>query len=124
LKKSAVAPVGATPNALMAITFFVLGLYINACVSPPQLSTSHMVQVAANIAHEASTALPPLLKMIAPAVAASGFPVIAIQCLPWSGGFCVLTGRLLNDWAINPFAKPRDNIKSSFIFIFLKISIG
>src|ERR1035437_10338589 len=54
-----VAPVGETPNAFIAITFFVFGLYMSAWVSPPQLNTSHMVQVAASIAHAASTALPP-----------------------------------------------------------------
>jgi hypothetical protein len=48
-----------------------------------------MVQVAASIAHAASTAFPPLLKMVAPAVAASGLPVMAIQSLPCNGGFCV-----------------------------------
>jgi hypothetical protein len=32
---------------------------MSACVSPPQLSTSHMVLVAASMAHAASTALPP-----------------------------------------------------------------
>src|SRR5512133_2604219 len=79
LKKSAVAPVGATPRALMAMTFLVLGLYIKACVSPPQLSTSHMVHVAASMAHAASTALPPRSKIMAPAVAAKGLPVMAIQ---------------------------------------------
>ena len=39
-----------------------------------------MVQVAASIAHAASTALPPRSKIRAPAVAASGLPVIASQC--------------------------------------------
>ena len=73
----------------MAITCLVFGLYIKACVSPPQLSTSHMVHVAANIAQAASTALPPLSKTFAPAVAANGLPVIAIQFFPCNGGFCV-----------------------------------
>src|SRR5438874_11352913 len=41
------------------------------------------------MAAAASTALPPRSKIIAPAVAASGFPVTAIQCAPCSGGFCV-----------------------------------
>jgi hypothetical protein len=41
-----------------------------------------MVQVAAIIAQAASTALPPFWKIIDPAVAASGLPVMAIQCLP------------------------------------------
>src|SRR5262245_7787330 len=62
---------------------------MSACVSPPQDSVSHMVDVAAIIAHAASTALPPFWKIIAPAAAASGLPVIAIQCWPCSGGFCV-----------------------------------
>src|ERR1044071_2620165 len=62
---------------------------MSACVSPPHDSVSHIVQVAAIIAAAASTALPPRSKIIAPAVAASGFPVTAIQCAPCSGGFCV-----------------------------------
>ena len=41
-----------------------------------------MVDVAAIIAHAASTALPPRWNTIAPAVAASGLPVMAIQWLP------------------------------------------
>jgi hypothetical protein len=52
---------------------------MSAWVSPPQESTSHIVAVAASIAHAASTAFPPRSNIIAPAVAASGFPVIAIQ---------------------------------------------
>ena len=88
-ENSGVAPAGATPRALMPMTFFVCGLYISACVSPPQLSVSHIVQVAASIEHAASTALPPFWNIIAPAVAASGLPVMAIQCAPCSGGFCV-----------------------------------
>src|SRR5579862_783594 len=62
---------------------------MSACVSPPQESVSHMVEVAAIIAQAASTALPPRSKIIAPAVAASGLPVTAIQCAPWSAGFWV-----------------------------------
>jgi len=31
-------------------------------------------------------------------VAASGLPVMAIQCLPCKGGFWVVTGNVLNDW--------------------------
>jgi hypothetical protein len=46
--------------------------------------------VAAIIAHAASTALPPRSNIIAPAVAASGLPVIAIHLRPCRGGFCVL----------------------------------
>ena len=64
---------------------------MSACVSPPQESTSHIVDVAASIAQAASTALPPRSNMRAPAVAASGLPVIAIQCEPCSGGFCVFS---------------------------------
>jgi hypothetical protein len=48
-----------------------------------------MVQAAAIMAAAASTALPPLWNIIEPAVAASGLPVMAIQCAPWSGGFWV-----------------------------------
>ncbi len=39
-----------------------------------------MVEVAAIIAQAASTAFPPCSKILAPAVAASGLPVTAIQC--------------------------------------------
>jgi hypothetical protein len=45
---------------LIATIFFVLELKMSACVSPPQLSVSHIVQTAASIAHVASTAFPPL----------------------------------------------------------------
>ncbi len=62
---------------------------MSACVSPPHESVSHIVEVAAIIAQAASTALPPFWKTIAPAVAASGLPVTAIQWRPCSGGFCV-----------------------------------
>ena len=48
-----------------------------------------MVVTAPSIAHAASTALPPLANISAPAVAASGLPVMASQCLAWSGGFWV-----------------------------------
>src|SRR5262245_18542032 len=48
-----------------------------------------MVEVAASIAQAASTALPPFPNVIAPAVAASGFPVIATQCRPCSTGLAV-----------------------------------
>ncbi len=65
---------------------------MSACVSPPHESVSHMVHPAASIATAASTALPPLANMSAPAVALSGLPVIAIQCLAWSGGFSVRSG--------------------------------
>src|SRR5262245_52484005 len=62
---------------------------MSACVSPPQESVSHIVQVAAIIAHAASTALPPFWKIIAPAVAASGLPVTASHFFAWSGGLFV-----------------------------------
>ena len=51
-----------------------------------------MVEVAAIMAQAASTALPPFWKIIAPAVAASGLPVTAIQCAPCSAGFWVRAG--------------------------------
>src|SRR6266508_1219194 len=62
---------------------------MSACVSPPQESVSHIVQVAAIIAHAASTALPPFWKIIAPAVAASGLPVIASHLRACRGGLFV-----------------------------------
>jgi hypothetical protein len=52
-----------------------------------------MVQTAASIAQAESTAFPPLIKVIAPTVAASGLPVIATQCFPWSTGFSVRRGK-------------------------------
>src|SRR5688572_4288860 len=90
-KNSAVAPVGATPSPLIAMILPVFGLKTSAWVSPPQESTSHIVEVAPSMAQAASTALPPRSNMRAPAVAASGLPVIAIQCEPCSGGFCVFS---------------------------------
>jgi hypothetical protein len=66
---------------------------MSACVSPPHESVSHIVEAAAIIAHAASTAFPPFWKTIAPAVAARGLPVIAIQWRPCSGGFCVRWAR-------------------------------
>ena len=68
---------------------------MRAWVSPPHPSVSHMVEVAAIIAQAASTALPPFWKVIAPAVAASGLPVTAIQWLPCSGGFWVFEIELI-----------------------------
>src|SRR5215510_13698490 len=62
---------------------------MSACVSPPQLRVSHIVEVAAIIAQAASTALPPLMKMRAPAVAASGLPVMATQFCPCRTGLTV-----------------------------------
>src|SRR3954452_25300862 len=65
---------------------------MSACVSPPHDRGCHIVHPAASIAAAASTALPPFAKIIAPAVAESGFPVIASQCSACSGGFCVRLG--------------------------------
>src|SRR5438876_1160661 len=48
-----------------------------------------MVVTAASIAHAASTGLPPFWNIIAPAVAASGLPVIATQWRPCKAGFWV-----------------------------------
>ena len=62
---------------------------MRACVSPPQPSESHIVATAPSMAHAASTAFPPFWKIIAPAVAPSGLPVIATHCLPWRGGLTV-----------------------------------
>src|SRR6266480_4558963 len=62
---------------------------MSAWVSPPQESTSHMVVTAASMAHAASTGLPPFWNVIAPAVAASGLPVMATQWRPCSAGFWV-----------------------------------
>jgi hypothetical protein len=50
---------------------------------------SHIVEVAANIAQAASTAFPPRVNVIAPAVAANGLPVMATQCFPCKTGFAV-----------------------------------
>lgn len=55
---------------------------MSACVSPPRESVVHAVAVAAIMAQAASTALPPCAKLFAPAVAAIGLPVTAIQCRP------------------------------------------
>ncbi len=85
-KNSGVAPVGATPSALIARTLPMRGSKISAWVSPPQRSVSHIVAAAASIAQAASTALPPFANVSAPAVAASGLPVMATQCLPCSAG--------------------------------------
>src|SRR5262245_56044202 len=71
------------------MTFPVRGLKISACVSPPQPSVSHMVEVAPSIAQAASTALPPFWNMSAPAVAASGLPVMAIHWRPCRTGLAV-----------------------------------
>src|SRR6266516_5332082 len=62
---------------------------MSAWVSPPQESTSHIVVTAASMAHAASTGLPPFWKIMAPAVAASGLPVIATQWRPCRAGFWV-----------------------------------
>src|SRR5436853_7894666 len=69
---------------------------MRAWVSPPQLRVSHMVQVAASIAQAASTALPPFWKIIAPAVAARGLPVIASHFFACRGGLLV-AARVMRD---------------------------
>src|SRR4030042_2763860 len=89
MKKSGVAPEGATPRALTPMTFPFRGLEIKAWGSPPQLRTSYMVHTAASMAHEASTAFPPARNILAPAVAANGLPVMATQFRPCSTGFSV-----------------------------------
>ncbi len=88
-KNSGVAPEGATPMALTAMTLRVLGFQISAWVSPPQPRVSHIVQTAASMAEVASTALPPFWNIMAPAVAPRGLPVMAIQWRAWSGGLLV-----------------------------------
>ena len=70
--------------------------------------------MAANIAQAASTALPPLSKIFAPAVAAKGFPVMAIQFLPCKGGFCVGCANKEMDITIN------NKLRVFFIFVFFK----
>lgn len=92
LNNSGVAPVGAAPSALMTMTLPVFGLWIRAWVSPPQLRVSHMVAAAPSMAQAASTALPPLANVSAPAEAASGLPVMATQWLPCSGGLLECLG--------------------------------
>src|SRR2546422_933037 len=62
---------------------------MSACVSPPQLTSSYIVQTAASMAQAASTALPPRSNIIAPAVAPSGLPVMATQWRPCKTGLCV-----------------------------------
>src|SRR5438094_3637283 len=62
---------------------------MSAWVSPPQLSSSYIVQTTASMAHAASTALPPRSKMRAPAVAPGGLPVMATQWRPCRTGLCV-----------------------------------
>src|SRR4029450_4927657 len=79
---------------------------MSACVSPPQPSVSHIVVVAASIAQAASTALPPFWNIMEPAAAPSGLPVIATQCRPCSGGFCVAArARPSNEGAANSAAQ-------------------
>src|SRR5262245_60862005 len=107
LKNAGVAPVGATPRAFTPMTLFVFGLNTSACVSPPQLSVSHMVVVAASIAHAASTALPPFWYIIEPAVAASGLPVMATQWRPCRTGLAdARAGRLFIDAAASDVTRP------------------
>src|SRR5438105_1222282 len=62
---------------------------MSACGSPPQLTSSYIVQTAASMAQAASTALPPRSNMRAPAVAPSGLPVMATQWRPCKTGLCV-----------------------------------
>src|SRR6266545_2365996 len=62
---------------------------MSACVSPPQLTSSYIVQTTASMAQAASMALPPRSNVRAPAIAPSGLPVMAIQCRPCNGGLCV-----------------------------------
>src|SRR5690606_5776999 len=50
-----------------------------------------IVADAASTAHAASTALPPRMKICAPAVAASGLPATTTQCRPCSVGLPVST---------------------------------
>src|SRR5262245_20853013 len=59
---------------------------MSACVSPPQATSSYIVQTAPNIAQAASTALPPRSKILAPAVAPGGLPVMATQWRPCKSG--------------------------------------
>src|ERR1043166_627095 len=88
-----------------------------ACVSPPQLSTSHMVQPAASMAQAASTALPPCVKIIAPALAERGLPVIAIQFLACSGGFCVFCA------IVERVKREKKNAETIFIKIVLYLKL-
>ena len=67
------------------------------------------MQVAASIAHAASTALPPFAKTSAPAVAASGLPVIATQWRPWRTGFTVRRGCAC---AVATASAPRSDVAS------------
>jgi hypothetical protein len=70
-----------------------------------------MVDVAANMAQAASTALPPRLNVSAPAVAAKGLPVIAIQCEPCKTGLtvrCAMAGALI--WASRPSKAAINNL--------------
>src|SRR5207302_5206154 len=69
---------------------------MRAWVSPPHESVVQAVAVAAIMAQAASTALPPRSKILAPAAAAIGLPVTAIQCCPYSAGFWV------RPWACGP----------------------
>ena len=55
-----------------------------------------MVEVVASMAQAASMALPPSEKMRAPELAASGLPVMAIQCLPCSIGLLLAQATGLN----------------------------
>ena len=70
---------------------------MRACVSPPQLKLSHIVQEAASMAQAASMALPPLANVSEPAVAARGLPAMPTQCAPCSTGLCVTGAPRSND---------------------------
>src|SRR5262245_12116447 len=59
---------------------------MSACVSPPQATSSYIVQTAPSIAQAASTAFPPRSNIFAPAVAPRGLPVMATQCRPCNTG--------------------------------------
>jgi hypothetical protein len=59
---------------------------------------------------------------MAPAVAASGLPVTAIQWRPCSGGFCVVTGKLLND--CDHTVKLMVHIKTIELSFFMRASLG
>lgn len=77
---------------------------MSAWVSPPQDSTSHIVEVAAIMAQAASTALPPRWNVMAPAVAASGFWVFAIEPAAIGEDVCANTG---SGWLMSRLAPVR-----------------
>src|SRR5262249_14314556 len=81
-KYSGGARVGATPSLLMATPLPVDGWTSGARAAPPQESVVQAAADAAIMAQAASTAFPPRVKTCAPALAAIGLPVTAIQCWP------------------------------------------